>query len=130
MTVQTHIDATSGTGQPPERGTSRRWRWLLVAVGLCTAVVALLSASTSEAPERVKGTGSPDFAAIDRYVRSEMSAQRIPGLALGIVHGGQTVHLQGFGEAGFFRTEGDPADAVPRRFGDKVVHRHGHHAAE
>ena len=99
MTVQTHIDATSGTGQPPERGTSRRWRWLLVAVGLCTAVVALLSASTSEAPERVKGTGSPDFAAIDRYVRSEMSAQRIPGLALGIVHGGQTVHLQGFGEA-------------------------------
>ena len=28
-----------------------------------------------------------------------MSAQRIPGLSLGIVRNGRTVHLQGFGEA-------------------------------
>ena len=41
----------------------------------------------------------PDLAAIDRYVRSEMDAQRIPGLALGIVHGDRIVHVQGFGEA-------------------------------
>jgi CubicO group peptidase (beta-lactamase class C family) len=45
------------------------------------------------------GSGTPDIAAIDRYVESEMSAQRIPGLALGIVHHGRIVHLQGFGEA-------------------------------
>ncbi|HEY6684831.1 MAG TPA: serine hydrolase domain-containing protein [Propionibacteriaceae bacterium] len=42
--------------------------------------------------------GGPDFAAIDRYVRAEMEAQRIPGLALGIVHGDRTVHVQGFGQ--------------------------------
>jgi CubicO group peptidase (beta-lactamase class C family) len=44
-------------------------------------------------------TGGPDFAAIDRYVQAEMDAQRIPGLALGIVHGGSIVHLRGFGDA-------------------------------
>jgi CubicO group peptidase (beta-lactamase class C family) len=41
----------------------------------------------------------PDLAAIDRYVRSEMDAQRIPGLALGIVHGDRVVHVQGYGRA-------------------------------
>ena len=45
------------------------------------------------------GPAAPDVAAIDRYVRSEMEAQRIPGLALGIVHDGRIVHLQGFGDA-------------------------------
>jgi CubicO group peptidase (beta-lactamase class C family) len=40
-----------------------------------------------------------DFAAIDRYVEDEMRAQRIPGLALGIVQGDQIVHLKGFGVA-------------------------------
>jgi CubicO group peptidase (beta-lactamase class C family) len=44
-------------------------------------------------------SGGPDFAAIDRYVQAEMDDQRIPGLALGIVHGGRIVHLRGFGEA-------------------------------
>jgi Beta-lactamase len=43
--------------------------------------------------------GGPDLAAIDRYVRSEMEVQRIPGLALGIVHRDRIVHVQGFGEA-------------------------------
>lgn len=42
--------------------------------------------------------GGPDLAAIDRYVRSEMDAQRIPGLALGIVQGDRIVHVQGFGQ--------------------------------
>ena len=31
----------------------------------------------------------PDFADIDAYIESEMQAQRIPGLALGIVQGDQ-----------------------------------------
>jgi len=43
--------------------------------------------------------GGPDFAAIDRYVASETDAQRIPGLALGIVQGERIVHVQGFGQA-------------------------------
>jgi CubicO group peptidase (beta-lactamase class C family) len=41
--------------------------------------------------------GGPDIAAIDQYVRSEMDAQRIPGLALGIVQRDRIVHVRGFG---------------------------------
>ncbi len=48
---------------------------------------------------RASPSAAPDMAAIDSYVRSEMDAQRIPGLALGIVRGDRIVHLRGFGEA-------------------------------
>jgi CubicO group peptidase (beta-lactamase class C family) len=42
---------------------------------------------------------SPDFAAIDAYIADEMHDVRIPGLALGIVHNDEIVHLRGFGMA-------------------------------
>src|SRR5215211_3140876 len=44
-------------------------------------------------------TAAPDFAAIDRFVEAEMDAQRIPGLALGIVEGDRIVHMRCFCEA-------------------------------
>ncbi len=34
---------------------------------------------------------TPDFAAIDRYIESEMQVTRLPGLALGIVQGDEIV---------------------------------------
>ncbi|MGZ8769314.1 serine hydrolase domain-containing protein, partial [Aeromicrobium sp.] len=43
--------------------------------------------------------GAPDFGDIDAFVEAEMDAQRIPGLALGIVENGEVVHLRGFGDA-------------------------------
>jgi CubicO group peptidase (beta-lactamase class C family) len=43
--------------------------------------------------------GSPDFVAIDAYLDREMRELRIPGLALGIVHDDEIVHLQAFGVA-------------------------------
>jgi CubicO group peptidase (beta-lactamase class C family) len=61
-----------------------------VACGIGLAVLGSVPAAADE---------GPDLAAIDRYVRSEMDAQRIPGLALGIVHGDRIVHVQGFGQA-------------------------------
>jgi CubicO group peptidase (beta-lactamase class C family) len=61
-----------------------------MACGIALAVLGSVPAAADE---------SPDLAAIDRYVRSEMDAQRIPGLALGIVHGDRIVHVQGFGKA-------------------------------
>ena len=61
-----------------------------VACGIASVVLASMSAAADD---------GPDLAAIDRYVRSEMDAQRIPGLALGIVHGDRIVHVQGFGQA-------------------------------
>jgi CubicO group peptidase (beta-lactamase class C family) len=65
---------------------------VLVAVA-CGIVSALLLSTNAAADD------DPDLAAIDRYVRSEMEAQRIPGLALGIVRGDRIVHVQGFGQA-------------------------------
>jgi len=44
-------------------------------------------------------TATPDFAAIDKFVEAEMDAQRIPGLALGIVEDDRIVHVRGFGKA-------------------------------
>jgi CubicO group peptidase (beta-lactamase class C family) len=64
----------------------------LVAVACGIASLAL--GSTSAAADE-----DSDLAAIDRYVRSEMDAQRIPGLAFGIVQGDRIVHVQGFGQA-------------------------------
>ena len=61
-----------------------------VACGIASAVLGSTVAAADDGPELV---------AIDRYVRSEMDTQRIPGLALGIVHGDRLVHVQGFGQA-------------------------------
>src|SRR5437764_8131 len=44
-------------------------------------------------------TQTPNFAEIDRYVTAHMHEAQIPGLALGIVHRDQIVHLRGFGVA-------------------------------
>ena len=42
---------------------------------------------------------TPDFAAIDAYVAGQVKDLNLPGLAMGIVHGDQIVHLQSFGIA-------------------------------
>ena len=74
---------------------------VLVAVA-CGIASALLGATVAAADD------GPDLPAIDRYVRSEMDAQRIPGLALGIVHGDRIVHVQGFGHADRSRRQVTP----------------------
>jgi CubicO group peptidase (beta-lactamase class C family) len=73
----------------PSRSIAIRF---LAAVG-CGIASAMLGSAIAAAD------GGPDLAAIDRYVRSEMDVQRIPGLALGIVHGDRILHVQGFGKA-------------------------------
>src|SRR5205823_12684984 len=40
---------------------------------------------------------STDLDRIDAYVTLQMRAMHIPGISLGIVHGDQIVHVQGFG---------------------------------
>jgi CubicO group peptidase (beta-lactamase class C family) len=64
--------------------------FMAVACGIASAVLVSTPAAADD---------GPDLGAIDRYVRSEMDAQRIPGLALGILHGDRIVHVQGFGQA-------------------------------
>lgn len=41
----------------------------------------------------------PDIASIDAYVSTQMQANHIPGVALGLVHNDQIMHLRGFGSA-------------------------------
>ena len=65
----------------------------LLAAAACGIAATMLGSTSAGADD------GPDLGAIDRYVRSEMDAQRIPGLALGIVHGDRIVHVQGFGQA-------------------------------
>jgi CubicO group peptidase (beta-lactamase class C family) len=71
-----------------------------VACGIASAVLGSTSAAADD---------GPDLTAIDQYVRSEMDAQRIPGLALGIVHGDRVVHVRGYG-----RTERSGREVTPQ----------------
>jgi CubicO group peptidase (beta-lactamase class C family) len=65
---------------------------LFLTVALCMVPTV---PSYADPPPAAK----PDFVAIDTYLDREMRDVRIPGLALGIVHNDEIVHLQGFGVA-------------------------------
>ncbi len=65
----------------------------------CLALAVFLTAATAGATPAPAAPAGPNFAAIDAYVEAQMRAQHIPGLALGITHGDQVIHLQGFGRA-------------------------------
>jgi CubicO group peptidase (beta-lactamase class C family) len=76
----------------PRRAAVTVLATMLVLLALGGMRPAAAAASTSN-------NGAPDLAAIDRYVETERRATRLPGLALGIVHGDQVVHLRSFGDA-------------------------------
>jgi len=65
---------------------------------LCTlllVVVSLTALPVAAAPH----ASTPDLAKIDAYISEQMQADHIPGVALGLVHNDQIVHLRGFGSA-------------------------------
>ena len=70
---------------------------MLVALVVGTAY--LVSSPGSDTPIANGPGTAPEFAAIERFVEEEMAAQRIPGLALGIVKDDRIAYLRGFGEA-------------------------------
>jgi CubicO group peptidase (beta-lactamase class C family) len=61
--------------------------------------VFLMAGATGPTAARTPSVHTPDYASIDAFVRTEMAANHIPGLALAIVQGDQIVHLKGFGAA-------------------------------
>ncbi|HVM44902.1 MAG TPA: serine hydrolase domain-containing protein [Candidatus Thermoplasmatota archaeon] len=71
---------------------SRATSALLVTVLLLAPHAAAQPADPARAPL--------DAAAIDRYVADLREKTRLPGLALAIVRGNETLHLEGYGEAG------------------------------
>ncbi len=91
---------------------SSTWlRWLRAGAARRAAITALAALlvllalggmrppAAAAASATRTGTGTPDLAAIDRYVEAQRRATHLPGMALGIVHGDRIVHLQGFGDA-------------------------------
>jgi CubicO group peptidase (beta-lactamase class C family) len=74
------------------RGTAVALIMLALLAFAATRPATAAAASTPRA-------STPDLAAIDRYVEAQRRATRLPGLALGIVHGDRIVHLRGFGHA-------------------------------
>ena len=82
--------------RPHDRGMRTRhgyFRALTILLGAtCLVVSPSFVVRASAGPD-------PDLASIDAYIEKEMREVHIPGLALGIVHNDEVVHLQGFGEA-------------------------------
>lgn len=60
-------------------------------------VLALLASGCSPAKTAAAGDSA---ARIDNFIAGQMRAQHIPGLAIGIVKGQDTIYLKGFGKAG------------------------------
>jgi CubicO group peptidase (beta-lactamase class C family) len=66
---------------------------------LSALAIASVAMVLGGAPGLGVSSATPDFGAIDSYVRSQMSDAHLPGVAIGIVHGAGVVHVQGFGQA-------------------------------
>lgn len=73
-----------------------------VAVAAAIVVVAayLVARPGSDEPAANGAAAGASFGEIERFVQDEMAAQRIPGLALGIVEGDRATYVRGFGTAG------------------------------
>ncbi len=79
-------------------------------------------------PRRGRSQAPLDTAEIDRFIASQMAAQRIPGLALAVIQGDQVTYLQGYGTPAA-ESAGDAADAIPHRLPQQILHRHRRAAA-
>jgi CubicO group peptidase (beta-lactamase class C family) len=81
------------------RSPRRSKAHLYQLIGTC-GLLSFLVLGVSPLPAHARSQRQPpDLAGIDKYVTAQMQEVHIPGLALGIVHGDQIVHVRGFGVA-------------------------------
>ena len=71
----------------------------LLALGMVVLTLCLNAPASAFAEGEASRAADPDFAAIDAYIQEEMREVHIPGLAYGIVHDDEVVHVESFGEA-------------------------------
>ena len=91
----------TAVGRTTGRIRARR-RSIVIAVALAAFVLGaayLASKPGSKTPAATGADAGPKFAEIENFVMDEMAAQRIPGLALGIVEGDRIAYVRGFGTA-------------------------------
>ena len=99
-TDTTDVDETAGV-----RTTGRiraRRRSIIIAVALGALVLGAAYVVTkpgSETPAANGAGAGTSYAEIESFVQGEMAAQRVPGLALGIVEDGRVAYVRGFGKA-------------------------------
>src|SRR5436309_3577560 len=68
--------------------------------GVLASLLAFMAlASTALPVAATTRSNEPDIASIDAYINAQMQADHLPGVALGLVHNDQIVHLRGFGTA-------------------------------
>jgi CubicO group peptidase (beta-lactamase class C family) len=81
---------------------------LLTHIFLLPGLLLMLMTSGQNQPQQravfdraVSDRSNFDPAAVDRFITSEMRAQRLPGLALAITQGGQVLYVKGYGTDGY-----------------------------
>ncbi|MFL5972159.1 MAG: serine hydrolase domain-containing protein [Gaiellaceae bacterium] len=88
----------AGRGIPRIGAPGRRVLGTIALAALVLVAAYIVSKPGSGAPS-ANGAAASSFAEIESFVQDEMAAQRIPGLALGIVEGDRTAYVRGFGRA-------------------------------
>ena len=91
----------TAAGHKTGRIRARR-RGIIVAVVLGALVLGgayLVSRPGSDTPAANGAGAGSNYAEIESFVQDEMAAQRVPGLALGIVEDGRIAYIRGFGKA-------------------------------
>lgn len=69
-------------------------------IASCVALLVALTLSVTAAAPAVMAHDDdvpPGFEAIDAFIQSELDDSRIPGAAVAVVQGGETIYAQGFG---------------------------------
>ena len=88
-------------GRTTGRLRARR-RSIVIAVALGAVVLGaayFVSKPGSDKPAVNGADVGPGYAEVESFVQDEMAAQRVPGLALGIVEGNRIAYIRGFGKA-------------------------------
>ena len=81
--------------------------------GFFATVLAACLAAVTPACAAAGPGAPPEAAAIDRWVESRMQDERIPGVALAVVRGGEVVYLRGYGVADASGRPVTPATPFP-----------------
>lgn len=82
-----------------QKKNSLLWKKWIVSLLYACIIVMMMGGPVVLANES-KRAQDVDMAVLDRFVQQQMDEQRIPGLALGIVHKDQVVQTRGYGQSG------------------------------
>jgi CubicO group peptidase (beta-lactamase class C family) len=93
------MSTTTTTPQPAMSSPLKRLITRHPLIAFFVIVFAIALASMALPVAATTRSNEPDIARIDAYISEQMQADHIPGVALGLVHNDQVVHVRGFGSA-------------------------------